>query len=161
MHIQDLFSRKDANEEREAQRLLCDFVKLCALAGNLSSKTRYHPLVNLARHAHVVEVVFANQIEATGLVEIKHLAAFDFGSLARLDPEGPRNVVETDVTPRAEPPAMHCVEDSTHVVITKIHKRSRLERVSETALKHKRQIESDDVVPDELVTVTIEILHEG
>src|ERR1043165_207544 len=146
---------------RRSHFLLCAFAAVFApLREILPPKTRDHPLVNLARNAHVVEVVFANQIETSGLVKVKHLAAFDLRSLARLDSQRPRNIVKTDVTPRAEPPAMHRVENSTHVVVTKIHERPRLQRVSETALKHKRQIETNDVVSDELVTIGIEILHE-
>src|SRR4029078_2530113 len=100
-----------------------------------------------------------DEIEPPGLVEIKNFAAFNVRSLARLDPECPRDVVKTDVPLRAQPPAMHRVENTAHVVFTQIHKRPRLDRMREAALKDERQIESDDVVSDELVTIGIEVLH--
>src|ERR1043165_2114487 len=106
---------------RRSHFLLCAFAAVFApLREILPPTTRDHPLV--------------------------HLARFALRSLALLDSQRPRNIVKTDVTPRAEPPAMHRVENSTHVVVTKIHERPRLQRVSETALKHKRQIETNDVV---------------
>src|SRR6185369_5284110 len=125
----------------------------------LSSEARYHALVDLARHADVVEVVLADEIESPRLVEIKDLAAFHVRSLARLDPERPRNVVKTDVPLRAQPPAMHRVENTAHVVLAQVHKRPRLDRVRATALKDERQIEADDVMPHELVTIGIEVFH--
>ena len=48
----------------------------------LSSKTCNHPLIDLSSHADIVEVVFANKVQLTGLIEIKDLAAFDLGGLA-------------------------------------------------------------------------------
>ena len=47
-----------------------------------AAKARNHALVNFARDAHVVEIVFANLGELAGLIKIKNLAAFDFGRLA-------------------------------------------------------------------------------
>src|SRR6185369_2370898 len=125
----------------------------------LTPEARDHALVDLARHANVVEVVLADEIEFARLVEIKDLAAFHIRSLTRLDPERPSDVIETDVPLRAEPPAMHRVENTTHVVLTQVHERSRLDRVREAALKDERQIETDDVVSHELVTIGIEVLH--
>ena len=49
------------------------FVPFCGL----SSEAGDHTLVDFAGHADVVEIVFANQIELTGLIEIKHFAALD------------------------------------------------------------------------------------
>src|SRR5690349_6917141 len=126
----------------------------------LSSEARDHALVDLAGDAHVVEVVFADEIELAGLVEIEHLAAFNFRRLARLDPQRPGDVVETDKTFCSQPPAVHRVENSARRVVGEIHKGTRLERVRKAALKDERQIEADDIVAHELVAITIEVLHE-
>ncbi len=93
----------------------------------LSAEAGDHALVDLSRHAHVVEVVFANQVELAGLVEIEDLAAFYLRRLARLDTERPRDVVKTDETFRAQPPAMHRVENAARSVIGEIYERARLE----------------------------------
>src|SRR5262249_39951250 len=126
-----------------------------------ATEARGHPFVDLARHTHVVEIVFANQIQFSGLVKIEHFASFNLGGLARIDSERPRDVVETDVTSRAQPPTMHRVEHAAHVVIAEIHERSHLDRVHQTTLKNERKIEADDVVPDELVAVGVEVFHEA
>src|SRR5262245_54606791 len=110
---------------------------MCLLC--LSSKAGDHALVDLSGHAHVVEVVFANQVELAGLVEIKNFAAFDFGRFARLDPERPGDVVKTDKTFCAEPPAMHRVENAARSVIGEIHERPGCERMRKAALKNERQ----------------------
>src|SRR5262249_18319258 len=102
------------------------FCAFCAFLW-LSSEAGDHAFVDLAGDAHVVEVVFADQIELAGLVEIEDLAAFDFRRLARLDPERPRHVVKTHETLRAQPPAMHRVENAARRVLREIHERARLE----------------------------------
>src|SRR6185369_9784945 len=126
----------------------------------LAAETGDHAFVDLARDAHVVEIVFADQIELAGLVKIEDLAAFDVGSLARFDTQRPRDVVKTDVSPRAQPPAMHRVEDAAHVIVAEIHEWACLERVRQAALKDERQIETDNVMTDELIAIRIEILHQ-
>jgi len=60
-----------------------------------SAKTRDHPLVDSSRHAHVVEVIFANLGELVRLIHLEHFASFGFRRLARFDPQSPGNVVET------------------------------------------------------------------
>src|ERR1041385_9267586 len=55
---------------------------------------------------------------------------------------------------------MHRVEHATHVVLAEIYKWPRLDRVHEAALKDERQIEADNVVSDELVTIAVEVFHE-
>jgi hypothetical protein len=54
---------------------------------------------------------------------------------------------------------MHRVENTAHVVLAQVHKRPRLDRVREAALEDERQIEPDDVVSHELVTIGIEVFH--
>src|SRR6185503_8520962 len=133
----------------------------CALAQCGSpSEAGDHAFVNLARHANVVEIVFADQIEFSRLIQIENFAAFDLGSLARLDPKSPSDVVETHVTLRAQPPAVHRVEDAANVVVAEIHEWSHLDRMCQAALENERNVETDDVVTDELVAVRVEILHE-
>src|SRR5215213_110855 len=56
---------------------------------------------------------------------------------------------------------MHRVKHTADVVLTKIHEWSGLNCVREAALEDERQIEADDVVSHELVTVTIEVFHHG
>jgi len=123
-------------------------------SGPLPPKTSDQPLVNLARHAHVVEVVFANLGQFAGLIEVEDLATFDFPGLAGFDPQRPRDVVETDpAAPIAQPPGAHRVVHATHVVFTEIDEWPRCDAVNQAALKDERQIESDDVVAHDLVTV--------
>ena len=110
------------------------YVPFCGLP----TEARDHAFVDLARHADVVEIVFTNLIEFARLIQVKHLASLDVRRLARLNSERSGNVVKTDVALCAQPPAMHRVEDAADVVLTKIHKRPRLDRMREAALEDKR-----------------------
>src|ERR1044072_7796157 len=56
---------------------------------------------------------------------------------------------------------MHRVKHTADVVLGEIYERAHLERVREAALKNKRKIETDDVVPDELVAIAIEVFHQA
>src|SRR5687768_10907659 len=125
----------------------------------LAAETCHHAFVNLPRHAHVVQIVLADLLELAGLVQIKHFAAFHFRGLARFNSESPRNIVETHMTPRAKPPTMHRVEHAAHVVIRQVHKRPHLNLMHQTTLKDKRQVEPENVVPDEFVAIAIEVFH--
>src|SRR5215510_8765797 len=94
---------------------------------SLTTEAGDHAFVDLSRHAHVVEVVFADQIELARLVKIKNFAAFDLGRLARLNTECPGDVVKADEPFRTEPPTMHRVENAARSVIGEIYERARLE----------------------------------
>src|SRR5215203_4370331 len=135
-------------------------LRLSAFARKSSSETGHHPLINFPRHAYVVEVVFTNKIEFSSLVEIKDLASFDLGGLAGVDSQRPGDVVETDMTLGAQPPAMHRVEDTSDVVFTEVDERPHLDGMRQTALKNEWKIETDDVVTDKFVAIRVEILHE-
>src|SRR2546425_10870669 len=124
-------------------------------------KTRHHTLVDFPRHAHVVEVVFANLQELSGLIEIEDAAAFDIGGLAGFEPQCPGDVVETDAAPaNAQPPRAPCVGKSPNIVFAEVHERSGCNVVRETALKDEGQIETNDVVADKFVAFEVEIGHQ-
>src|SRR4051794_5698888 len=123
------YSRLKALTTSEAGlQLVCAFCASLWLAAEAGD----HAFVDFAGDAYVVEVVLAYLIQLPRLVQIKHLAAFHFRRLARRNPERPRDVVETHVTLRAKPPAMHRVEHAAHVVLREIHKRPRLKTVHQT-----------------------------
>src|SRR6266545_3388985 len=123
------------------------------------SKTPNHPFVNLARNSHVIEVVLANLRELSRLVELENFAAFCRRCLARFDTQRPGDVVETHKSFRAQPPRMHCVEYSPNPVFSEIDYRPGRNAMDQAALEDKRQIESEEVVPDKFVGIRIEGLH--
>src|SRR5882724_7903196 len=102
-----------------------------------TAEATHHALVNFARDSHVVEIVFANKVESSGLVEIENFAAFNLGRLAGLNSQGPGDVVEANPPPVAQPPMSHCVEYSANVVVAEIHKRPRRDAVHQAALENK------------------------
>jgi hypothetical protein len=85
------------------------------------------------------------------MIKVKNFAAFDFRRFAGLDSQSPRNIVEANFAPVAEPPMTHRVEDSANVVLREIYKRASGNTVHQTALENKRQIETDYVMSDKLV----------
>src|SRR6266849_853487 len=123
-------------------------------------KTRDPPLVNFAGDPHVVQIVFADLGELAGLIEVKYLAAFNFRCLAGFKAERPGDIVQAHALVPAQPPAAHRVEDAAHVVFAEIHKWPGRNVVHQRPLKDERQIESDDVVADNLVAFDIEIRHQ-
>ena len=123
----------------------------------LSPKTRDHPLVNFPRHAHVVEIVFADLRQACPPDTDQTPCCLRPRLFCSIRFPGPRDVVKTHATTAiAQPPLPHRVENAAHVVLTEIHERSSRDAVHQTALKNKRQIETDDVVADEFVDFRIE-----
>src|SRR5437870_4597035 len=119
----------------------------------LATKTRQHSLVNLSCHAHVVQVIYANLGELAGLIEIEYFAAFNVRGLAGFKSESPGHIVEPNAVAPAQPPAPHRVEHSAHVVFAEINQRLRGDVIHQTALIDKREIETDNVVTDNLVTL--------
>src|SRR6185295_17210667 len=126
----------------------------------LAAKCRHDSFIHLPRHAHVVQVVFSNLSKPSGLIQLEHPASLDFICLARRNSERPRQIIERHSIPRAKPPAMHRVVHASHVELRQIHKRTNRDVVDETSLKDERQIEPDDVMPDDLVNLGIKALHQ-
>src|SRR4030095_3335488 len=121
-----------------------------------------HTLVNLSRHSHVVQIVFANLRELSGLIEIENFAALDIRCFAGFDSQGPGDIVETySAASITKPPLPHGVENASHVVVGEIHERARCDAMDQAPLKNKRKIEMHDVVTHEFVHFRIKRLHEG
>src|SRR6266550_6159608 len=133
---------------------------LLSLLYGLSPKAANHALVNLARDAHIVEVVLAYLRKFSGLIQIEDFAAFRSRGLARFDPHGPGDIVKTDKTFRAQPPVMHGVKYTAHPELGKINQRLGRNAVDQAALKNKRQVETDQVVADQFVCLAIKVFHE-
>ena len=77
MHNQDVFRRKGAKAQRKSNVPNAFSAPLRLCVQKLSSKAGDHSFVNLSRHAYVVEIVLADEVEFTCLVEIEDFAALD------------------------------------------------------------------------------------
>src|SRR5213593_175265 len=125
--------------------------------GSVSApETRDHPFVNLPRHPHIIQIVFANFSELAGLIQFKYPAAFDVGGLARFNSQRPGNVVQTD-TPTAitQPPRPHRVECALDIKVAQVDEWFDGDVVHQTSLKDERQVKSNDVVTDDEIAVGI------
>src|SRR6266403_1333905 len=120
-------------------------------------EARDQALVDSARDTYIVQVVFANLGEPAGLIEIEDLAAFDFAGLARFNSQSPGNVVETDAVATAEPPPLHRIEHSPHVVFAQVDRRPGGDVIHQAALIDKRQVKTDNVVADDFIALQIKI----
>src|SRR3989442_97175 len=107
---------------------------------NSTPKTSDHPFVNIPRHTHIIQIVFANFSELAGLIQYENSSAFDVGGLARFNSQRPGNVVETYTAAAiAEPPRPHRVECTLHIKVTQVDEWFDGDVVRQTSLKDKWQ----------------------